>query len=215
MTALLLARAHYPVLALGPGVRAGIWTQGCTIACAGCMSRDTWNADPATATPVPAVLAWLSSLPDPLDGVTISGGEPFEQPAALGELLDGILAWRGERPIDVLVYSGRPLSRLTREQRSRDILARCDAVIAGPYVERRNTGLRWRGSSNQSIVTLSPLGHRRYADADSPPEAPRLQVCVDGDRVHYIGIPRRGDLELLADRLSDAGVQSDATSWRP
>jgi anaerobic ribonucleoside-triphosphate reductase activating protein len=230
--ALLLAKAHYPVTALGPGTRAGIWTQGCTIGCRGCLSRDTWDRDPRTAVPVDAVLGWLESLSGPVDGVTISGGEPFQQPAALAALLRGIDRWRAAAPadldghVDVLVYSGYAFSRLTRSARTREILAWCDAVVAGPYVERRNDGSPLRGSANQRLVPLTELGHRRYDDVvagtaphDRPPGAPRIQVAVDeapaGRRIQYIGIPRRGDMDRLNSTLERAGVHPGEVSWRP
>ncbi|WP_019629503.1 4Fe-4S single cluster domain-containing protein [Actinomadura atramentaria] len=231
---LRLAKAHYPVTALGPGTRAGVWVQGCTLHCHGCLSRDTWDADPGREVPVDAVLGWLASLPGPVDGVTISGGEPFQQPAALLALVRGIRAWRDERPretmpLDILVYSGYVYSRLSRTAEARAILDLCDAVVAGPYVDRLNppggpTGRRsllWRGSANQRIVPLSPLGRRRYAEpaGDETEEAgPRMQVSVEegpeGRRVYYIGIPRRGDLEHLSTTLDEAGVRAGVVSWR-
>ena len=39
-------KAHFPVTVLGPGRRIGIWLQGCSIHCKGCVSQDTWAADP-------------------------------------------------------------------------------------------------------------------------------------------------------------------------
>lgn len=223
---LLLAKAHYPVTTLGPGARAGIWTQGCTIRCAGCLSRDTWEADPRRAVPVNAVLGWLESLPGPVDGVTISGGEPFEQPAALAELLRGIRVWRDTAPVDILMYSGRIFSRLSRSAESREILEMCDAVITGPYVDRLNTGSPLKGSANQRVIPLTALGHDRYGAlvGDTGLEAsedtgPRVQVSVDegveGRRVYYIGIPRRGDMERVARAMAQAGVHAGEMSWRP
>ncbi|MFD0685028.1 4Fe-4S single cluster domain-containing protein [Actinomadura fibrosa] len=234
---LLLAKAHYPVTTLGPGTRAGIWTQGCTLHCPGCLSRDTWDADPGKAVPVEAIIGWLASLPGPLDGVTVSGGEPFQQPAALAALLRGVRAWRDSRPhesigLDILVYSGYVYSRLSRTEETREILDMCDAVITGPYVDRLNPGgrhpgggsLLWRGSANQRLVPLSPLGRERYGAqagvGDTEEEAgPRVQVSVDegpeGRRVYYIGIPRRGDMEHLTSRLERAGVRAGDVSWRP
>ncbi|WP_067455717.1 4Fe-4S single cluster domain-containing protein [Actinomadura macra] len=246
---LLLAKAHYPVTTLGPGTRAGIWTQGCTLHCHGCLSRDTWDADPGKAVPVKAILGWLESLPGPVDGVTISGGEPFQQPAALAALLQGIAAWRDGRQhetigLDILVYSGYVYSRLSRTEAMREILNMCDAVITGPYVDRLNPGgrhsesgsLLWKGSANQRVVPLSPLGRERYGaladigdtreDAESGVAAesgkaagPRVQVSVDegpeGRRVYYIGIPRRGDMDHLTSRLERAGVRAGDVSWRP
>lgn len=233
---LLLAKAHYPVTTLGPGTRAGIWTQGCTLHCHGCLSRDTWDADPSKAVPVQAILGWLASLPGPVDGVTISGGEPLQQPAALAALLRGIRAWREARQrepigLDILLYSGYVYSRLSRTGETREILDMCDAVITGPYVDRLNPGgrhpeggsLLWKGSANQRLVPLSPLGRERYGAAadigQTREEGPRVQVSVDegpeGRRVYYIGIPRRGDMEHLTSRLERAGVCSGDVSWRP
>jgi anaerobic ribonucleoside-triphosphate reductase activating protein len=237
VTELLLAKAHFPVTTLGPGIRAGIWTQGCTLHCPGCLSRDTWDADPAKAVPVEAVLGWLASLPGPVHGVTISGGEPFQQPDALAELLRGIRTWREESaretiPLDILVYSGYVYSRLSRSAETREILELCDAVVAGPYVDRLNPGgrhpqggsLLWRGSANQRIVPLTPLGEERYGavagdDKAKEDAGPRVQVSVDegpeGRRVYYIGIPRRGDMEHLTSTLERAGVRAGGVSWRP
>jgi anaerobic ribonucleoside-triphosphate reductase activating protein len=215
-TMLLLAKAHYPVTTLGPGRRAGIWTQGCTIHCPGCLSRDTWDADPATAIPVAAVLGWLRSL-DRVDGVTISGGEPFQQPEALRELLLGIRAWAAP-DVDILVYSGYSLSRLRGVARSRELLELCDAVVSGPYIDRLNTpgtGPRWRGSGNQRIIAVSELGRKRYGDAECGGTGPYMQVSVESDRIYYIGIPRRGDMERLTERLTLAGIHGGEVSWRP
>jgi anaerobic ribonucleoside-triphosphate reductase activating protein len=218
-TSLLLSKAHFPVTVLGPGRRAGIWVQGCSIGCAGCLSQDTWAADPATAVPVPAVLGWLASLPGPVDGVTISGGEPFQQPRALRELLDGILEWRGAqtRKADILVYSGYPYSRLSRFAESREILDLCDAVVAGPYVDRRNDGSPLRGSANQRLVALTDLGRERYLELDG--SGARMQVSVqdgpEGRHVYYIGIPGRGDMEQLNSALERAGIHAGEVSWRP
>ncbi|MEV5705708.1 4Fe-4S single cluster domain-containing protein [Actinoallomurus sp. NPDC052274] len=213
---LLLAKAHFPVTTLGPGRRAGIWTQGCTIHCPGCLSRDTWAADPRTAIPVATVLGWLRSLTG-VEGVTISGGEPFQQPEALRALLLGIRAWAPPE-IDILVYSGYAASRLRRSARSRELLELCDAVVAGPYIERLNQadrGLRWRGSSNQQLITVSDLGRKRYGDAKRGKETPHMQVSVEDNRIYYIGIPRRGDMERLTERLSLSGVHAGEVSWRP
>ncbi|MDX6738633.1 4Fe-4S single cluster domain-containing protein [Actinocorallia sp. A-T 12471] len=210
-----LAKVHHPVTALGPGTRAGIWFQGCTLACHGCLSTDTWPADAGRVLPVSAVLDWLAGLP-PVDGVTISGGEPFQQPEALAALLRGIHVWRGSREFDILLYSGYVSSRLSRDPESRNILDLCDAVVAGPYVERLDDGSPLRGSANQTLVPLTALGRKRYEHEGH--DVRRMQVCVEdgaeGRRVYYIGIPRRGDMDRLSAVLDGAGVRAGEASWR-
>jgi anaerobic ribonucleoside-triphosphate reductase activating protein len=210
-TAVEISRLHHPVTVLGPGTRAGIWVQGCTIGCTGCLARDTWERRPDRAVPVPAVLAWLAGLDGPVDGVTVSGGEPLQQPGPVAELLAGVVAWRGRREIDVLLYTGYPWSRAARY---RDVLASCDAVIAGPYVQRRNTGdLPLRGSANQRVVPLTPLGRRRYGPgAALPPRG--LQASVTEGRIWLVGIPRAGDLPRIARGLAARGVRIGGESWR-
>ena len=217
MTLLRLNRTHYPVTVLGPGVRAGIWVQGCTIGCSGCVARDTWDANGGAAVDVDAVLDWLRGLEGPVAGVTVSGGEPFQQPEGLAELLDGIAAWRcsGAEDVDVLVYPGYPWPRLSRTPRFAAALHRSDAVIAGPYVARRNNGVALRGSDNQRVVALTPLGERRYREPESGSGGePRMQISVDGGRIYCIGIPRSGDMDRLTEHLADAGVLLEDLTWR-
>ncbi|MCW3814441.1 radical SAM protein [Micromonospora sp. DR5-3] len=206
-----ISRLHHPVTVLGPGTRAGIWVQGCTIGCAGCLARDTWDRRTDRAVPVRSVLEWLAGLPGPVDGVTISGGEPLQQPGPVAELIAGVLRWRGDREIDVLLYTGYPW---TRARRHTAVVAGCDAVVAGPYVERRNVGdLPLRGSANQRIVPLTELGQRRYGlDAALPGRG--LQATVTGDRIWMVGIPRAGDLRRMREGLAARGVRIEGASWR-
>ena len=208
-------RVHHPVVVLGYGRRAGVWVQGCGIGCVGCVSRDTWAADPATEVEVDAVLAWVAGLPEEVDGVTISGGEPFDQPEALLSLLDGLHAWRAgrNRPIDLLAYSGRSLAAL--RGRYAEHLTRLDAVIPGPFVADQAPGLRWRGSANQDLVPLTELGHERYdGEVDRPAGATRIQLGTDGDRVYHIGVPAPGDLAALEAALAKRGLGYEEPSWR-
>ena len=103
-----ISRVHFPVTALGPGQRLGIWFQGCSIRCPGCISADTW-ADSKRPTTVGEVLASLLPKLKEIDGFTISGGEPFDQPEALESLLRGL---RSSTSADILVFSGHKLEDL-------------------------------------------------------------------------------------------------------
>ncbi len=214
MTAIRINRMHHPLTVLGHGVRAGIWLQGCTIGCAGCASRDTWDPRGGEEVDVAAVVRWLGSLDGAIDGVTVSGGEPFQQPLALAALLAELDDWRRgrDRPVDLLVFSGYTHARLAARPDCADALSRCDAVVAGPYVENRNRGTALRGSDNQEIVALTPLGAERYGGSAASP-APAMQLSTDADVVRLIGIPRRGDLDRLRAGLAARGITSEAVTW--
>jgi len=212
-----LNKAHYPVTALGPGRRIGIWMQGCSIHCPGCVSRDTWKRDRGKSIGIADLMAWCKRVcAGVTDGVTISGGEPFDQPQALAALLDALAHWRKDsgQAFDILCYSGYRLEKLQR--RHPRLLERIDALVCDPYVERLPSAQPWRGSDNQRLVPLTPLGRQRYAPyLDGGIEvARRFQVVADGKRLWFVGIPQRGDLDRIEQACAERGVSLAATSWR-
>ena len=86
---LSLSRVHFPVTTLGPGRRLGIWFQGCSIRCPGCISADTWGPGKrrvGIAQLLEQLTPWLAEA----EGITLSGGEPFDQFPALLALLQGL-----------------------------------------------------------------------------------------------------------------------------
>ncbi|MCI0144047.1 radical SAM protein [Arthrobacter bambusae] len=213
-----LSRAHFPVKNLGYGTRAGIWVQGCSIRCFGCISRDTWAPNPSSGADVTEILRWLAELPsNQIDGLTISGGEPFDQPEPLMELLLGVSAWRADisRPIDVVSYSGRSLTEL-REQHER-ILSLLDVVIPEPFVAAQADEAPLRGSANQTVVPLTELGRDRYAEHrlqhDFGQQRRQMQVEVDGDDLWFIGIPSPGAMKSLEKKIASRGIKIGRTSW--
>jgi anaerobic ribonucleoside-triphosphate reductase activating protein len=195
---------------LGPGRRAGIWFQGCAIRCRGCVSQDTWQVplgEPLVD--VDVVIGWVASHADlGLNGVTISGGEPFDQPEALERLLVGIRAVGPDW--DVLVYSGYALSRL--RGRHGDLVELFDAVLSGPFVASRPTSLPWRGSANQVLTLLTDRARERFAVV--PGGESTLQMSVDGGRIWITGIPQREDLNRFEQLLLDRGIALGEVSWR-
>jgi anaerobic ribonucleoside-triphosphate reductase activating protein len=212
-----LNKAHWPVTVLGPGRRIGLWVQGCSIGCKGCVSQDTWPADPAKAIPVGDLVAWCRRVTqDAFDGVTISGGEPFDQPLALGGLLQGLRAWRRQAALDfdILCYSGYPLKTLERKHAK--TLALLDAIVPEPYADALPLGSIWRGSSNQPLVLLSDRGRARYAKYVSMATGTdkRMQVAVEGGRVWMIGIPERGDMARVEALCASRGLKLENVSWR-
>jgi anaerobic ribonucleoside-triphosphate reductase activating protein len=215
---ILLNKAHFPVTVLGPGRRIGLWLQGCSIRCKGCVSQDTWPADPARALPMKTLLDWCKRVArDGFDGVTISGGEPFDQPKALAALLDGLSAWRKTASLDfdLLCYSGYPLKTL--EKKHARLLAKLDAVVPEPYADGRPLGHLWRGSDNQTLVPLSARGEARYAEYVEAPQVTddkRMQVAVEDGRLWMIGIPHRGDMTALDALCRTRGLTLDEVSWR-
>lgn len=186
---LYLGMLLYPVYALGPGERLGIWFAGCSLGCPGCMTPELWSRNPDQAWTPNQVRAWLDHLPTHPRAVTISGGEPFEQPRALAWLLE-LLRQRGVE--DIWVYSGYTLEYLG--PRFSELLAQIDVLIDGPYLAHRPTDLIWRGSENQRLHLLSPRAqqeHRRWVNYRTP--QPVLQLIPTSRGIQVIGVPQGKD----------------------
>ncbi len=212
-------KAHFPVTVLGPGKRIGIWLQGCRIACKGCVSQDTWDSNVNRRMTVAQLLVWCEQVSESdLDGITISGGEPFDQPRALAALLDGLHLWRTRlnSDMDILCYSGYPLTTL--KVKHADIINKLDALIPEPYIEQQPTNQIWRGSDNQSLQLLTERAQNKYAaflsNDTTKPANKQIQVMLDGKQVWYIGIPQRGDMNRLEASCQEQGISFQQPSWR-
>ncbi len=215
---IFLNKIHFPVTTLGPGRRIGIWFQGCSIGCQGCISKDTWQADSsAHLTEVQSVFEVCEKLTARnFDGITISGGEPFDQPDALRCLLRKLHAWRlsQNQSFDVVCYSGYRLDLLG--DKYSDILDLIDVTISGPYVESLAPGNKLKGSANQHIKYSSNDVQDKfesYLSANTGVKN-RIQLEVDDKSVWCIGIPNPGDMEKLQRNLARRGIKLGGVSWR-
>jgi anaerobic ribonucleoside-triphosphate reductase activating protein len=209
---LSLSRLHFPITALGPGRRIGLWVQGCSIRCAGCMSRDTWAFSEESQQPVEDLLGRLTPWLAEADGVTISGGEPFDQADGLISFLIGLRErFRG----DVLVYSGYAFE--TVRARHGDYFTLIDALISEPFDETQPAAAPLRGSANQRLHILTPLGASRFATValGSPALVTPLDVVAETDGSVWIaGIPQRGDLSRFALALAEQGIRLATSAGR-
>jgi len=200
---MLVNKLHFPVTTLGFGQRVGIWTQGCSIRCPGCISRDTWHLQPRYSISVSSLLDQINPWLCRADGVTISGGEPFDQARALASLVSLLKAGFSG---DVLVYSGYSHKKLLVEFPG--ILRLVDVLISEPFEVSAAQTLTLRGSDNQRIFLLSDLARARYpSDIDHQfwDRNRRLDVVVEGDEVWMAGIPRAGDMARLREELAHRG----------
>ena len=181
-------RMYYPVKTLGYGTRFGIWTVGCPRRCYNCSNPELQNADSSKGVEVSSILALVSQYKDKIDGVTITGGDPFGQPESLMELLKGINQLQIK---DVLVYTGYTLEELKADPIKRNALKHVGVLIDGPYIDKLNDNKSIRGSSNQSIIVLRPSLASRYSGIANWPR--KSQTVYTENSLYSIGIPRKQD----------------------
>lgn len=187
--------------------------QGCTLACRGCISRDTWDADGGQRVAIADLVEWCERcIADGAVGMTVSGGEPFQQASALTELLRRLRDCDKAHEFDVLVYSGYSLGYLRRHHPQ--LLAQIDAVVSEPYIAERGEGGWLRGSANQLVTPMSERGAKLYGEASTASGAsPSVQLTVDQGSIWYIGIPRQGDMQRLEDFARQRGVNLEGATW--
>ena len=200
-----LSRVHFPVRTLGPGERIGVWFQGCSIRCKGCISLDTW-AEKAGDQSVEQLLEAISSWVSAADGITISGGEPFDQSDALEELLRALRRYPEK---DVLVFSGYAAERLDLVR----FAGLIDAIVADPFEVQQPQTFALRGSDNQRLHLLTSLGEQRLAGYDR--RATDADYAIDlmfsDEQVFMAGIPARGTLAKLEALLAEQGHELTTT----
>lgn len=169
----------------GIGERFALWTQGCTLACPDCCNPHLWNPNGGAAWTADAllerVLAAKARRPA-LEGLTLIGGEPFEQDAALAPLAEGVRA----AGLTVMAFTGYWLEDL--QARRSPLLPHVDVLVDGPYErERYTTARRFVGSTNQRMHFLSDA----YTPDDPrlhEPNTAELRYDGEGD-VQVVGFP--------------------------
>lgn len=144
----------------GPGLRFVVFTQGCPHHCKGCHNPQTHDPNGGYEIDVERILDEFYKNPL-LQGITISGGEPFLQARELIPLLKAIKKGSEHFPFfvrDVTIYTGYTISCLKsmNDPAVDEVLSYCDILIDGPYIEaERDLTLTFRGSRNQNIIYLN------------------------------------------------------------
>ena len=197
-----IARILYPVHVLGPGNRIGIWFCGCPHRCPGCSNPELWEFEERYRTGADTVLRLIRSIAAqrPVDGFTLTGGDPFAQPEALGELLPEL----EKISSDILIYTGYRHEDLCGPYP--ELLSRTGVLIDGAYIESRNFGLPLRGSDNQRIFVLNPALKDRY-EAYLAGATNEIQNFTTHDGIISVGIHAPGYEARLEGILKEKGLE--------
>jgi anaerobic ribonucleoside-triphosphate reductase activating protein len=119
--------------------------------------------------------------------VTISGGEPFLQPAGLAYLLrslrqnmvEHIIVYTGYQ-LETLIYQASPASLWVPE-----IMSMIDILVEGPYIKALDDETKptpYRGSSNQRVIDIrASLESEKLVLLDW--DNPEIIIRTDGNMV--------------------------------
>ena len=138
----------------GPGIRFSIFTQGCSHHCPGCHNPQTHDFNGGHDISLAELLTMIEENPL-LDGVTLSGGDPMFQAAALVPLAREIK----ERGLNLVIFTGFTFERLMAMKDEKpeylELLSFADILVDGPFVmAQRCLDLKFRGSLNQRLIDV-------------------------------------------------------------
>lgn len=137
----------------GPGVRYVLFMQGCPHRCEGCQNPETHNPEGGTVMDTEQIIGDILETRF-IDGVTLSGGDPFMQPEATLEICRRLR----EKGIDLWVYTGYLFESIYAGEigeTARKVLDYCDVLVDGKFVKALLSDRTvYRGSSNQRLVDL-------------------------------------------------------------
>ena len=184
----------------GPGARFAVWVQGCSIRCPGCFNPQYWGTRGGTALTAKQLMQQVPY--EGVEGITLLGGEPFEQAAALADFAELVQS----RGLSVMAFTGYTLSQLRERVAAGDVgtsklLEHTDLLIDGPYVSGETDDVRpWVGSRNQGFHTLTD----RYSHLSEQwgEFRDRLEITVAPDGTTAVnGWASSQALEVLLDGL--------------
>jgi anaerobic ribonucleoside-triphosphate reductase activating protein len=146
-----------PLVVLGPGRRIGLWLRGCSKHCSGCLAPELWSPEPYNWLSIEETFDEILRLSQGQQccGLTVSGGEPFEQIKALNNLCHKLF------PImpDILIFSGRHREEW---ENTTDLTHKIACLIDGPFEESKPCPEAWRGSANQNMIIYSDFFRQDY-----------------------------------------------------
>lgn len=168
------------------------------------MSQHTWDPNGGHLVAVEDVAAWLTDTG--LEHLTISGGEPMDQPGPLAELVHAV---RVESDWLVTIYTGYRHEQLVkRNDPAIDrLLGATDLLIDGRYREDLHVDALWRGSSNQRLIPLSG----RIQPPTSGSAGLEARVDRDGS-VTVIGVPPEPGINERLVRIGPRSVNDGPTA---
>jgi len=133
----------------GPGIRFVVWLQGCTLGCPGCFNPGTHAAIGGHELTIDELEQQMADAG--VDGLSLSGGEPLQQPAGSIALLEAAR----RLGLSTLAFSGYTLDEIRSLPGGPDVISRLDVLIDGRYVAGERLAKGLRGSANQRIQLLT------------------------------------------------------------
>ncbi len=200
-----LNKIQHPIYNLGPGKRIGIWVQGCSIQCKNCINKTLWDADGGEKVHILTVFDFIINLSKDYDGITISGGEAFDQ---YPQLMAFAMMVKRKTNLNILVYSGYYLSELEKKFPDKTFFKCLDFLIDGPFQHNQRENNSIKASTNQSIYIFKDAKVFQVESIDNQENKLFSLQCYE-NTFYMAGIPEEGLLEDIEDDLKSHQIKTE------
>lgn len=175
---------------LGPYKRFVIWVHGCCFNCEGCLAV---NNRSGKYTEITASALADMIIAENIEGITISGGEPFLQSE---ELCEAVRLVRVRKDIGVIIYSGFRLEELKEKPSAFGLLSETDLLIDGRYIKELDNGRPFIGSSNQKLIYLSDRYKKIGSEYYTLNGLRKAEIKLSPEQAVLIGVPSENVLNV-------------------
>lgn len=141
-------------LSNGEGIRKVIFAQGCKHHCKGCHNPETWDFNGGFICDTNKIIENINN-DFIIDGVTFSGGDPFEQPLAFADIAEKI-----DKEKNIWCYTGYEWEEIIEGiEKGRDdwfkLLQHIDVIVTGKFdINKKDDNNKFAGSSNQRVLCV-------------------------------------------------------------
>lgn len=190
----------YPIsYSNGPGRRTVIWIQGCTLKCPGCFNQEFQPHIPRYLVGPRDFAYKIIDLCEEhqCEGITLTGGEPFQQSRALLEFIEPIR----KEGYTIVFFSGYKYSELLKseEEHIKSLLGNIDLLIAGPFDITIQYNRTWFDNPDKELIYLtdqirSKMNNNLKTLSD-------LEIIVEGNNISVTGFPEQHDYDALKEIL--------------
>ena len=178
--------------------------------CPGCWNPATHPISVESERSVEDVGSWILSCPD-IDGVTFSGGEPFQQAAGLLALCEFLKSRRPD--LSLALFSGYTTKELScgrwTYRHGKDLGLQGSRLLFQQIAQHLDFGIFGRfsqsqapcetplcGSRNQEVVFFSD----RFRAEDLQPQGCEINISADGNEMTITGFPAPEFVQILRAR---------------
>ncbi|HOY64504.1 MAG TPA: 4Fe-4S single cluster domain-containing protein [bacterium] len=182
----------------GPGRRASVFVQGCSIRCDGCATPWMWDENAGKCVDADTLIERILNIPG-IEGVTFLGGEPFDQSKAVSYVAKAVR----EKGLSIVTFTGRTIENIRASgiESEIDLLKNTDLLIDGPFIESLADDSRpWVGSTNQRYLFLTSRYKKLVPLLSGISNKLEIRIYPDG-RVFANGLMLTNDLKQFVMKL--------------